>query len=119
MGCGGQGQIPLGIRSASVKPPSLSAHFKKEETNRPTAAAAAAAASERVRVREAAKAAGPARRGRKEGRSEKIGGRQGILKRVDSESGRGNSHATLLKFPCGALGQNRESFKMAEKRARR
>ena len=118
MGCGGQGQIPLGIRSASVKPPSLSAHFKKEETNRPTAAAAAAAASERVRVREAAKAAGPARRGRKEG-VRRSGGRQGILERVDSESGRGNSHATMLKFPCGALGQNRESFKMAEKRARR
>ena len=107
----GKYNISLGIRAAIVKSPSLAAHFKKEETNRPTAAAAAA--SERVRVREAVKAAGPAR---KAARSEKIGGTPAEHSRELSEGfSRNLRRLSLSRF----AGQNRESFKMAEKRARR
>ena len=105
----GKYNISLGIRAAIVKSPSLAAHFKKEETNRPTAAAA----SERVRVREAVKAAGPARMAR---RSEKIGIRAAAHSRKLSEGfSRNLRRLSLSRF----AGQNRESFKMAEKRARR
>ena len=105
----GKYNISLGIRAANVKSPSLAAHFKKEETNRPTAAAA----SERVRVREAVKAAGPARMARG---SEKIGIRASAHSRKLSEGfSRNLRRLSLSRF----AGQNRESFKMAEKRARR
>ena len=105
----GKYNISLGIRAAIVKSPSLAAHFKKEETNRPTAAAA----SERVRVREAVKAAGPARMARG---SEKIGIRASAHSRKLSEGfSRNLRRLSLSRF----AGQNRESFKMAEKRARR
>ena len=118
-------EIALGICLQGLKSPSPAAHFKKEETNRPaTAEAEAAVSSERVRVREGVRGrllwrlpdrqAG--REGAAEGRSEKIRGRP---RPPISQVAEAAITQPLTSLAVAPWGQNRESFKMAEKRARR